>query len=148
MKVLLTATSYPCDAQDWKGLFIQRMVEGLDSRSDVALSTWCPPGPHPQGVGSALLGDDGAWLAQLAARGGIAHLLRTQPLQGGLAGLGLVRRLGAAMRASRADVFHVNWLQNALALPDDGRPALVTALGTDMQLLKLPLVARLSLIHI
>lgn len=143
LKVLLSATSYPADAGDWKGLFIQRMVEGLHRRNDIALSTWCPPGPQPQGVGSALQGDDGAWLADLSARGGIAHLLRTRPWQGGLSGLGLVRRLNAAMRASHADLYHVNWLQNALALPDDGRPALVTALGTDMQLLKLPLVARL-----
>jgi len=32
----------------------------------------------------------------------------------------------------------VNWLQHALALPDDGSPALVTALGTDMRLLSIP----------
>lgn len=143
MTVLLSATSYPSDADDWKGVFIRRMLDGLSRRPALTLQAWCPPGPRPEAVMEALRGDDGAWLARLSARGGIAHLLRTRPLQGGLSGIGLVRRLNAAMRASSADLFHVNWLQNALALPADGRPALVTALGTDMQLLKLPLVTRL-----
>jgi len=135
---LLAATSYPADDADWKGLFIRRMLEGLDRSPKLALQAWCPPGPLPAGVGSALLGDDDAWLAALAERGGIAHLLRRQPLRGVLAGLSLVRRLRRALRASDAELFHINWLQNALALPDDGRPALVTALGTDMQLLRVP----------
>jgi len=142
-KVLLAATSYPADRADWKGLFIQRMVEGLQRRPDLVLSTWCPPGPRPDGVASALAGDDGAWLSDLAAQGGIAHLLRRQPLRGVAGGISLVRRLHRAMRASDADVFHLNWLQNALALPADGRPALVTALGTDMQLLKAPFLVPL-----
>ncbi|HMN14045.1 MAG TPA: hypothetical protein PKD55_17145 [Bellilinea sp.] len=60
-----------------------------------------------------------------------------------LAGLSLVRRLRRALRVSDANVFHINWLQNALALPDDGRPVLVTALGTDMQLLRVPGVVAL-----
>lgn len=128
-RVLLAATSYPADDADWKGLFIRRMLEGLDRRPELALQAWCPPGPRPAGVGPALQGDDGAWLAALARRGGIAHLLRRQPLRGVMAGLSLVRRLRRALRASDAEVFHINWLQNALALPDDGRPALVTALG-------------------
>ena len=143
MKVFLAATSYPADDADWKGLFIRRMLEGLDRRPELALQAWCPPGPLPAGIGSALQGDDGAWLAVLAERGGIAHLLRRQPLRGVLAGLSLVRRLRRALRASDAEVFHINWLQNALALPNDGRPALVTALGTDMQLLRVPGVVAL-----
>lgn len=143
MKVFLAATSYPADDADWKGLFIRRMIEGLGLRPELALQAWCPPGPRPAGVRSALQGDDVAWLAALAGRGGIAHLLRRQPLRGVMAGLSLVRRLRRALSASDAEVFHINWLQNALALPNDGRPALVTALGTDMQLLRVPGVVAL-----
>ncbi len=142
-RVFLAATSYPANNKDWKGLFIQRMVEGLARRTALQVETWCPPGPLPVGVGSALQDDDGAWLAALAARGGIAHLLRRQPVRGMLAGLSLVRRLRRALRVSDANVFHINWLQNALALPDDGRPVLVTALGTDMRLLRVPGVVAL-----
>ena len=36
--------------------------------------------------------------------------------------------------------YHVNWLQNALPLPDDGKPLLVSVLGTDLQLLDKPIM--------
>lgn len=137
-RVLVAATSYPADEVDWKGLFIRRMVESLARRPELVLQAWCPSGPLPAAVGPALQEDDGPWLATLVGRGGIAHLLRRQPLAGISAGLSLLRRLRRALRTSDADIFHINWLQNALALPDDGRPALVTALGTDMQLLRVP----------
>jgi glycosyltransferase involved in cell wall biosynthesis len=41
-------------------------------------------------------------------------------------------------RNDDADLYHVNWLQNILPMPANAKPLLVTVLGTDMQLLRLP----------
>ena len=138
ISVFLSATSYPSSAADWKGLFILRMLEALSRRDELSMQAWCPPGPLPPGVRDGFRGDDAEWLQGLASAGGIAHLLRNRPLRGLARSAGLLSRLKRALRASNADVLHINWLQNALALPADKRPALVTALGTDLQLLRLP----------
>jgi len=138
-RVLLTSTSYPSSTSDWKGLFIARLVEALARRDDVRLRTWMPPGPLPGSVQSAASAADTQWLAALMQAGGIAHLLRRHPIRGSLTAAGLLSRLRRAYRSTDAQLFHVNWLQNALPLPpDDLRPALITALGTDIQLLRLP----------
>jgi glycosyltransferase involved in cell wall biosynthesis len=138
MRVLLTATSYPSSAEDWKGVFILRMVEALARHDDVALSAWVPPGPVPGPARRATTPADAAWLQALMDAGGIAHLLRRRPWRGCIAAAGLLHRERRAFAAIPADLHHVNWLQNALALPARRIPALVTVLGTDMQLLRLP----------
>jgi len=74
----------------------------------------------------------------LMALGGIAHLLRTQRARGALSALRLLRMLRSLYRRESPDVYHVNWLQNALPLPRNGRPVLITVLGNDFQMLKLP----------
>lgn len=135
--VLLAATSYPRDAADWQGRFIFDQAAAL-ARQGVRLALWAPPGDLPPGVESALCPSDAQWLARLLARGGIAQKLRRQPLSGAWSGLALLWRLRAACRLAGADFYHINWMQNALALPADGRPALVTVLGSDFRLLDLP----------
>lgn len=137
-RVLITSTSYPSSAADWKGLFIARLVEALAEREDIRLLTWMPPGPMPAGVEPVTGGADEQWLSSLMQAGGIAHLLRSRPFRGMRAAVGLLARLRRVYRNSDAQLFHVNWLQNALPLPKDNRPALITALGTDMQLLRIP----------
>lgn len=138
MRVLLAATSYPSGDSDWKGLFVLRMVEALSVHGDVSLSAWVPPGPVPPDAARATTSGDEAWLQRLLQDGGIAQLLRRRRVRGALAAVGLLWRERRAFARSDAGLFHVNWLQNALALPRDQRPALVTALGTDMRLLRLP----------
>jgi hypothetical protein len=137
-RALLVATSYPDNSTDWKGRFIFDQAAALARQgADVAL--WAPPGELPDGVVSALSEGDERWLSDLLRQGGIAHLLRCRPLAGALAGWQLLRRLHAACRrTASADFYLINWLQNALALPDDGRPAIVTVLGSDFGLLRLP----------
>lgn len=138
MRVLTVATSYPHDDKDWKGRFIVDQVAAL-ARQGVEVHLWAPPGELPTGVESALTPADARWLEKLLAQGGIAHLLRRRPWAGAWFGYQLLRRLGAASRRStETDFYLINWLQNALALPDDGRPAIVTVLGSDYRLLEVP----------
>ncbi|MGO4222600.1 glycosyltransferase family 4 protein [Lysobacter sp. TAF61] len=139
MKALMVSTSYPTDDSDWKGLFIRRLAEALARRREIDLRLWSPPGPLPGNSRLDLTPDEQRWLLKLMADGGIAHLMRTSRVAGGIAAAQLLYYLRRVFRRNQdVDVYHVNWLQNALALPANRRPALLTALGTDMQLLRLP----------
>jgi glycosyltransferase involved in cell wall biosynthesis len=144
-RVLLTSTSYPRSDTDWQGLFIREMLAGLQRAEDTVASYWGPPGPIPDGVDYLCSESDKRFLLRLAELGGIAHLVRSKPLAGLAKGIGLVRRLRRVLRDNRhqCDVFHLNWLQSALAIPGNGNRALVTVLGTDYKLLEKPGVAAL-----
>ncbi len=137
MRVLVVSTSYPRDTQDWRGRFIADMVSAL-GRQAMQCFLWAPRGDLPPGVSWALLPGDEKWLSRLADRGGIAALLRRRKLESGFAALGLLWRLRRLYREQRADVVHVNWLQNALSLHGTRVPALITVLGSDYALLGLP----------
>lgn len=143
LNVLMVSTSYPADLSDWRGIFVRHLADAIARRCDLRLSLWAPPGEvHPRAIRACTAHED-AWLADLTRRGGIAHLLRTQKLRGLSASVTLLRSLRRVYRRQVPDVYHVNWLQNALPLPNNQRPALITVLGTDMQLLKLPMVTTL-----
>lgn len=141
-RLLITATSFPATQNDWRGRFIYDMAESLVRSGATQLSFWGPAGDLPFGVESALAGDDASWLGRMVVRGGIAHLLRDRPLLGGAMALGLLYRLRQAYRRFAAGggpaVAHVNWLQNVLPLKGLRLPALVTVLGSDLGLLRLP----------
>ena len=144
IRVFFAATSYPKDLSDWRGLFIRHLAFALARSPEVELCMWTPPGEHPPGNVTHFDEVDGAWLARLMEEGGIAHLMRTQPRTAVLRVIGLLHRLHRAYRsASVRDLYHLNWLQTALPLPNDGRPALVSVLGSDIDLLKIPLVKRM-----
>ncbi|MCP4668940.1 MAG: glycosyltransferase family 4 protein [Deltaproteobacteria bacterium] len=79
------------------------------------------------------------WLYRLSEQGGIGHILRS----GGLWRLNFALRLlllhrRAFLRYQHFDLFHINWLQNSLALFGISKPLLVTVLGSDMGLLDFP----------
>ena len=139
----MTASSYPSGDADWRGRFIYDMAESLASSGKVNLRLWAPPGRLPASVASALTEDDAVWLEKLLNQGGIAHLLRRHPIVGGTAAIGLLRRLRRVYRdfalfdASTA-VVHANWIQNALPLRGTNLPVLITVLGSDLALLRLP----------
>lgn len=136
--MLIAASSYPRDETDWKGRFIFDQAAAL-ARQNLEISLWAPPGTLPPDVQSILTPADARWFETLLAQGGIAHLLRRRPWAGAWSGWQLLRRLSAACRRSTSvDYYLINWLQNALALPDDGKPAIVTVLGSDFGLLRLP----------
>lgn len=139
-KVFYSATSYPRNHDDWQGIFIKRIADALAEAPAIEMRAWLPPGPLHEQVATATTPKDQSFLIRLSEVGGIAHLLRNHPLRGAIAGTELISRLGRAYRRNDAwaDVFHVNWLQCALGLFGSTKPALVTVLGTDIALLKLP----------
>jgi len=137
VRVLMTATSYPKDGQDWRGRFIADMAAHVGRRDGVELALWAPPGELPPAVRNAA-SEDGPWLQAMAEAGGIAHLLRRHPLRGIVTGIGLVQRQRRVIRAEQPQVVHSNWLQNALALGGSSLPTVVTVLGSDFGLLRLP----------
>ncbi|MGH8353646.1 MAG: glycosyltransferase family 4 protein [Pseudomonas sp.] len=138
LQIMMASTSWPHDVHDWRGRFIFDLQAALAQSGEVALSLWAPPGVAPSGGTTATTSAEAAWLRRMSERGGIAHLLRTHPLSGLLHARGILNRLCAAGLRAAPDVYHVNWLQLALGLPNDGRPALISVLGSDFGLLRLP----------
>ncbi|WIM05475.1 MAG: glycosyltransferase family 4 protein [Candidatus Nitricoxidivorans perseverans] len=140
----MSSTSYPSGMDDWKGLFIRHLADALARRPDIRLGLWAPPGEtHPK-VSPAATARESRWLAQLMLDGGVAHAIRS----GGARALTTPATLlwflhRAYRRQTDLDLYHVNWLQNALPLPANGKPLLVSVLGTDMELLRKPLMRSL-----
>src|SRR3546814_19017676 len=80
------------------------------------------------------------WRAKLLNDGGISHLIRAGGVRGMVAPITLLRHLRAGYRRHPdVDLYHINWLQTALPLPDDGKPVLFTLLGNALNLSRLPL---------
>lgn len=138
IRPLLIATSYPDDLSDWRGLFIRHLVDALSRRVDIDMQLWLPPGETPPQAHRITTIEDAEWLRRLMAAGGIAHVLRNNRFEGLTTALQLLRRLRCAYQRSDAKLYHLNWLQNALPLPHDGRAVLIAVLGSDMQMLRLP----------
>ena len=139
----MSASSFPAGDADWRGRFIYDMAESLASSGKVNLRLWAPPGRLPASVASALTEDDAVWLEKLLNQGGIAHLLRRHPIVGGTAAIGLLQRLRRVYRDfalfdPSTAVVHANWIQNALPLRGMNLPVLITVLGSDLALLRLP----------
>lgn len=131
----MVSTSYPANLNDWRGLFIRHLADALARRVDIQLHLWAPPGDTHAAIVPATNDRESEFLARLMREGGIAHLLRSGGIRALSTPLELLMGLRAAYRRSDVDLYHVNWLQNALTLPRDRKPLLVSVLGTDMQLL-------------
>ena len=124
---------------DWRGIFIRHLAAALARADGIELRLWAPPGDLPAGVESVMLPAEAAWLARMMAAGGISHMMRNWRLATLFAPLTLLRMLRAAYRREDAvDIYHINWLQCALPLPDNRIPVLISVLGNDLNLLHLP----------
>ena len=144
MRVFMTSTSFPRDSADWKATFIRSMINSLAAREDVELTFWGPRGELPANVGYATTAIDAKWFDKLLAMGGIANVLRQKNITSIATVFALIRKLRVAYKsAPDTDVFHANWLQSVVSMKRDGRPLLVTVLGTDFALLKLPGIVQL-----
>lgn len=139
MRILMASTSYPHDMTDWRGRFIYNLTAALAKRGDIELHLWAPPGTLPAGVQVATTARDSIWLQKMSAQGGIARLLRTGPIRGVKWAFGLLWRLYRAYRRNAdSDVVHANWLQTALPLIGTKTPLVVSVLGSDLGLLRVP----------
>ena len=135
----MVSTSYPKDLQDWSGRFIYNLAEALARQPDLSLRLWAPPGNLPEAVSGAATHAESRWLQVLSSRGGIAHLLRQGSITSLRWGLSLVWHLHQTYRREQqCDMVHVNWLQNAIPLLGTHKPLVVSVLGSDMGLLRLP----------
>lgn len=134
----MVSTSYPENAQDWRGRFIANLTAALARREDLTLALFAPPGELPENLIAATTPEDARWLKQLSQQGGIAHILRKHRIFAAGAVIQLLARLGRCYRRQPPGVVHVNWLQNALPLWGTRTPALITVLGSDFGLLRLP----------
>ncbi len=137
--VLFISSSYPQDDKDWKSVFIRQLLNGLSETAVGRISYWGPPGTVPPNVKSTCLSREARWLDQLMKKGGIIHLIR----QGGVSRYAEPLRLlyflrRVYKRTREVDLYHVNWLQNALPLLGKGKPAVISVLGSDLGLLKVP----------
>lgn len=139
MRVFLISTSYPRDISDWRGIFMRHLVAALARVSSIKLSVWAPPGDLPKQATTIVSPSDARWLAQLMAAGGISHMMRSGGWSSWYAPIRLLRMIAASYRDHpEVDIYHINWLQCALPLPNNRKPALITVLGNDLKLLKLP----------
>jgi hypothetical protein len=78
----------------------------------------------------------------MMAAGGISHLLRGGGVRALLAPVKVLKMIRSVYcRHSSADIYHINWLQCALPLPSNGKPAVITVLGNDFKLLRLPMMS-------
>lgn len=144
MKVLMTSTSYPKDAEDWRGGFISNLVYAMAQVKRVHLHLWAPPGEKPSSVINTLTNQESLWLGNLMDQGGIVHLLR----KGGIQGLSVAVKLlinlrNVYIRHTDSDIIHVNWLQNALPLWGIRKPTVISVLGSDYGLLRFPFMNHL-----
>jgi len=144
MNVLMVSTSYPRDSFDWRGIFMFQMAAALGRQDEVRLKLWAPPGELPPRVISAASARQSQWLLRLMEAGGISHEMRTRPLTGFRNAASLLGMIRAVCRKETdTELYHINWLQCALPLPNDRRPVMLTVLGNDMKLLRLPFVRRM-----
>ena len=135
----MLSTSYPRDRSDWRGTFIRNIIEVLAKENSIDLSVWQPPGETPASARQCMTLSDADWLDRLMRSGGIAHQLRSNPAKGVVTAVQLVAKMKkACLRYPNSDVWHANWLQNALAIPAGSRGLVTTVLGTDLSLLKIP----------
>lgn len=138
--LLFVSTSYPTNAEDWRGVFISQLAHALANEPDLNLRIMAPPGDFPGNSVYVCGENESEWLRLLMSLGGIAHIYRQGGMNSIIYSLRLLKLLRNvyAREEHNIDVMHVNWLQNIVPLPVGRTPLLVTVLGTDLKLLALP----------
>jgi hypothetical protein len=140
VNVFMSSTSYPRTNDDWQGIFIRNIANALASNEQVNLKLWASNGPRHQLIDHVCTSKEKQWLDQLSSQGGIAHLIKNNKIKAVIQSLRLLLHLrnSYSHHLTSTDIFHVNWLQNALPLIGTSKPAVITVLGTDYKLLQLP----------
>ena len=139
VSTLFITTSYPKDYSDWKGIFIRQLLTALSESSQLDLRYWGPPGTLPARVTCACTESESKWLVWLMNKGGIAHLARQKNLRSLTVAAHLLFYLFRVyQRQNSVKLLHLNWLQTSLPLWKGRTPVLITVLGSDYALLKVP----------
>lgn len=135
----MISSSYPRGETDWKSVFVRQMLAALIEKADLSLSYWGPPGNLPENVVSSCTPDESAWLDNLMDRGGLVQVIKSRGLDRFFMPLKYLMLLSRGYdRDTESDIYHINWLQNALPLWKSKKKALITVLGSDFGLLKIP----------
>ena len=139
IEVMMVSTSYPENIKDWKSVFIRQLLHALSNRRQLNISYWGPPGDIPENSAYLCHEKEKAWLTWLMGKGGVAHLLRQKGLHCITVPIKLLLLLKQAYkRQNKVSLFHINWLQNALPLCGTTQPIVVSVLGSDLGLLRIP----------
>ena len=143
MRLLISYTSYPSSEKDWRGVFIYNLITALSSSNELEIKSWGPPGVIPKNTSYVATLAEKNWLRKLTGLGGIAHLIRTHPIKSlfyYIPGLMFFLR-NAYSRNDYVELYHINWLQNAIPLSHKSdQPVVISVLGTDLKLISNPLV--------
>ena len=119
MKVVVLTTSYPRDAGDVAGTFVESAVEHVRAL-----------GVTVDVVSPASFNDFG-----IAYGGGIAQNLRAAPWKLAFVPAFMAAYARAARRAARdADLVHAHWIPSAIAARATGKPYVLQVWGTDVEL--------------
>lgn len=137
--ILMISSSYPQNLDDWKSVFIRQLMDALSEHSQIKVKYWGPPGPMAEGISYACPPNEAEWLRQLMEQGGIIHLFRQNRIKSLSAIIRMLWFLGRTYRRYRnIGLLHINWLQNALPLWGTKQSVVISVLGSDLGLLKLP----------
>jgi glycosyltransferase involved in cell wall biosynthesis len=119
---------------------MKNLINELVQIDNIDLSLWSPPGEMNANIHFLPDSNESKWLNHLMEQGGIIHLLRNKPLRGLIYSIKLLNVLHKTYRQNQVntDIFHINWLQNSLPLYGTKNPAVISILGSDYGLLKLP----------
>ena len=137
--VMMVSTSYPENLKDWKSVFIRQLLFALSDRKKLNMSYWGPPGEFPENTSYLCYKKEENWLRWLMEKGGIIHLLREKKIHHATVPIKLLLLLRCVYkRQEKTSLFHINWLQNALPLFGTTQPIVVSVLGSDLALLRVP----------
>lgn len=145
LKVLMVSTSYPENKEDWRGRFIANILQALAETGKTETALWAPPGDMPVEIKYRATEKEKKFLASLSRAGGIAKSLAHGNVTTLFNIVFLLKHLNSMYkRETHFDVMHVNWLQNILSLTGKNKtPLVISVLGKDFGLLRLPMLARL-----
>jgi len=136
-RMLFITSSIPETETDWKSVFIADMLAAFSVNQQKILY-WGPEGVTPANTMNSVGSRYQIWLKRLMDKGGIAKILRNGSFHEKMIYPAMILisiRNSAKHYKNDFDYYFVNWLQNAISLPKDGKKLMVTVLGSDMGLL-------------
>ena len=137
-RIFFVTSSIPESKSDWKSVFIGDMLSAFSTYYEKVIY-WGPPGNIPDNAENSVNLRCQSLLSKMTQKGGIASILRSGAFIDKIyypAKLLLGIRSSARKYHNEFDTYFVNWLQNSISIPSDGKPLVVNVLGSDMELLK------------